>query len=51
MGLVGLGIILLIIGFISGIAILWAIGIVLVIVGAILAIVRSGEAAWYRRWY
>ena len=51
MGLIGLGIILLIIGFVFGVAILWVIGIILVVIGAILAVVRSGEAAWYRRWY
>ena len=51
MGLIGLGIVLLIVGFLLGIAILWVIGIILVVVGAILAVARSGEAAWYRRWY
>ncbi|HEX4775570.1 MAG TPA: hypothetical protein VFW74_02255 [Acidimicrobiia bacterium] len=51
MGLIGLGIILLIIGFVFGVAILWVIGIILVVIGAILAVVHSGEAAWYRRWY
>jgi uncharacterized membrane protein len=51
MGLIGLGIVLLIIGFLAGIAILWVIGIVLVVIGAILAVVHGGEAAWYRRWY
>ncbi|GAB2457910.1 hypothetical protein [Jatrophihabitans fulvus] len=48
-----LGIILLIIGFVAKIAILWTIGIVLVVVGAILWILGTtgrkvgGRAHWY----
>jgi hypothetical protein len=48
-----LGVILLIIGFISGIQVLWTIGIALVIIGAVLALLgrtgRSigGRAHWY----
>lgn len=39
-----LGLILLLIGFLTGISILWTIGIVLVVVGAVLALVgRSGR--------
>ncbi len=48
-----LGAILLVIGFIAGIPILWTIGIILVVVGAILALVGTGgrkiggRAHWY----
>jgi uncharacterized membrane protein HdeD (DUF308 family) len=39
-----LGLVLLIIGFIAKISILWTIGIILVVVGAVLALVgRSGR--------
>jgi uncharacterized membrane protein HdeD (DUF308 family) len=39
-----LGLILLIIGFVAKISILWTIGIILVVVGAVLALVgRSGR--------
>jgi hypothetical protein len=45
-----LGILLLIIGFVTGIAILWTIGIVVVIIGAILAILgMAGHAVGGRR--
>jgi hypothetical protein len=47
-----LGIILLIIGFISGIAILWTIGIIIVVIGAILALLgMAGHAVGGRRHY
>jgi Family of unknown function (DUF6131) len=47
-----LGILLLIIGFVTGIAILWTIGIVVVIIGAILAILgMAGHAVGGRRHY
>ena len=47
-----LGIILLIIGFISGIAILWTIGIVVVVIGLILALLGlAGHAVGGRRHY
>lgn len=48
-----LGLILLIIGFVAGISILWTIGIVLVVVGAVLALLGrtgrkvGGRAHWY----
>jgi cell division protein FtsW (lipid II flippase) len=48
-----LGAILLIVGFIAKISILWTIGIVLVVVGAVLALVGrtgrkvGGRAHWY----
>jgi hypothetical protein len=47
-----LGIILLIIGFVAKIAILWTIGIVVVVVGAILALLGAvGHAVGGRRHY
>jgi len=48
-----LGVILLVIGFLAHISILWTIGIVLVVVGAILAVLGragtkiGGRAHWY----
>ncbi|MDI3419036.1 DUF6131 family protein [Streptomyces luteolus] len=47
-----LGIVLLVIGFLAGISILWTIGIVLVVIGAILWILGSvGHAVGGRRHY
>lgn len=47
-----LGIILLIIGFITGIGIVWTIGIIAVVVGLILAVLgRTGHAVGGRRHY
>jgi hypothetical protein len=47
-----LGIILLIIGFVAKIAILWSIGIILVVVGLILMVLGSmGRAVGGRRHY
>ncbi|MCL6298828.1 DUF6131 family protein [Streptomyces kronopolitis] len=47
-----LGVILLIIGFVTGIAILWTIGIVLAVLGAICWILGSlGHAVFGRRHY
>ncbi|MER5811961.1 DUF6131 family protein [Streptomyces sp. NPDC002033] len=46
------GLILLIIGFLTGISILWTIGIVLLVVGAVLWILGSvGHAVGGRRHY
>ncbi|GHE90991.1 hypothetical protein GCM10017786_24130 [Amycolatopsis deserti] len=48
-----LGVILLIVGFLTGINIIWTIGIVLLVVGAVLAILGTtgrkvgGRAHWY----
>ena len=48
-----LGVVLLIIGFIAKVAIIWTLGIIAVVVGAILAIVGGtgrkigGRAHWY----
>jgi hypothetical protein len=47
-----LGILLLVIGFVTGIAILWTIGIVVVIIGVILALLgMAGHAVGGRRHY
>jgi hypothetical protein len=48
-----LGVILLIIGFIAKIAIVWTIGIVLVVIGAVLFLVGSAgrEIGGRRHWY
>lgn len=51
--LIVLGLILLLVGFLTGISILWTIGIVLLVVGAVLAILGGtgrkvgGRAHWY----
>jgi hypothetical protein len=50
--LIILGVILLIIGFITGIGILWTIGIIAVVAGLILALLgRTGHAVRGRRHY
>ncbi|MFI1197859.1 DUF6131 family protein [Streptomyces sp. NPDC020883] len=50
--MVVLGIILLIIGFLTGIAILWTIGIVLLVIGAVLWLLGAvGHAVGGRRHY
>ena len=48
-----LGLILMLIGFLTGVSIIWTIGIVLVVVGAVLALLgASGRAVGGRRyWY
>ena len=47
-----LGIVLLIVGFVAKISILWTIGIVLLLVGAVLALLgRSGRAVGGRKHY
>lgn len=48
-----LGIILLVIGFVTGITILWTLGIILLVIGLILAVVGSaGRGVGGRRhWY
>jgi hypothetical protein len=47
-----LGVILLIIGFVAKVAIIWTIGIVVVIIGAILALLGlAGHAVGGRRHY
>jgi hypothetical protein len=47
-----IGLLLLIIGFVAGIAILWTLGIVVVIIGVILALLgMAGHAVGGRRHY
>ena len=47
-----LGVLLLIIGFVAGIAILWTLGIVVVIIGVVLALLgMAGHAVRGRRHY
>ena len=48
-----LGIVLLIIGFIAKIAIIWTLGIIIVVIGAILALVgvAGHEIGGRRHWY
>ncbi len=48
-----LGVILLIIGFVAAIKIIWTLGIIAVVIGAILAIVGMGgrEIAGRKHWY
>ena len=47
-----LGILLLIIGFVAGIAIVWTLGIVVVIIGVVLALLgMAGHAVGGRRRY
>jgi hypothetical protein len=51
--LIILGLVLLVIGFVAGISVLWTIGLVLIVVGAILAILGGtgrrvgGRAHWF----
>jgi Family of unknown function (DUF6131) len=50
--MIALGIILLIIGFIAKIAILWTLGIILIVIGAVLFLLGSmGRAVGGRRHY
>jgi type III secretory pathway component EscV len=46
-----LGIVLLLIGLLAGIPILWTIGLVLALVGAVLLLAERSGAGWGRRWY
>jgi hypothetical protein len=47
-----LGLILLIVGFVTGIAILWSIGIIVLVIGLILALLGAvGHAVGGRRHY
>lgn len=46
-----LGIILLVLGFVFSIPLLWTLGIVLALIGAVLWIAEGSGASWGRRWY
>jgi VIT1/CCC1 family predicted Fe2+/Mn2+ transporter len=51
--MIGLGVILLILGFVFGINVLWTIGVILLVVGAVFWILGSlgRPAAGRRYWY
>ncbi|GAA1716328.1 DUF6131 family protein [Streptomyces yatensis] len=50
--MIALGIILLIVGFVTGISVLWTIGIILLVIGAILWVLgAAGHAIGGRRHY
>ncbi|WP_210944152.1 DUF6131 family protein [Streptomyces sp. MK37H] len=50
--MIALGIILLVVGFLTGISILWTIGIVILVIGAILWVLgTAGHAIGGRRHY
>jgi hypothetical protein len=46
-----LGVILLILGFILGVPVLWTIGVILAVIGAVLWLAEGAGAHWGRRWY
>jgi hypothetical protein len=46
-----LGLILMVLGFVLSVPVLWTVGIVLAVIGAILWIADNAGAAWGRRWY
>jgi hypothetical protein len=46
-----LGLILMVLGFVLAVPVLWTIGIVLAVIGAVLWIAESSGAHWGRRWY
>jgi hypothetical protein len=46
-----LGVICLILGLLLAVPVLWTIGIVLAVVGAVLWVAEGSGAAWGRRWY
>jgi hypothetical protein len=46
-----LGLVLLVLGFALGVPILWTLGIILAVIGAILWLADGAGAAWGRRWY
>ncbi len=46
-----LGIILMLLGFLLAVPVLWTIGIILAVVGAVLWVADGAGAHWGRRWY
>ena len=46
-----LGLILMLIGFLLAVPVLWSVGILLAIIGAVLWVAESSGAHWGRRWY
>lgn len=51
--MIALGVILLIIGFVAKVSIIWILGVVLVVAGAVLAVLGMGgrEIGGRRHWY
>ena len=49
--MVVLGLILMVLGFVLAVPVLWTVGIVLVLIGAVLWLADGAGAAWGRRWY
>lgn len=51
--MIGLGVLLLILGFVFGIQILWSLGIILLVIGAVLFVLGSigRPIAGRRHWY
>jgi hypothetical protein len=46
-----IGIICLILGFLLGVPVLWTIGIILAVIGAVFWIADAAGSSWGRRWY
>jgi hypothetical protein len=46
-----LGIILMLVGFLLAVPVLWTLGIVLAVIGAVLWLAQGAGATWGRRWY
>lgn len=46
-----LGLILLVLGLLLGVPLLWTLGIVLALIGAVLWLADGAGASWGRRWY
>ena len=46
-----LGLILMAFGFVLGVPVLWTIGIILAVIGAVLWIAEGAGTTWGRRWY
>jgi hypothetical protein len=46
-----LGIVLMLVGFLLAVPVLWTLGIILVVVGAVLWLAQGAGATWGRRWY
>ena len=46
-----LGLIFMLIGFVLAVPVLWTIGIILALVGAVLWLAQAAGSSWGRRWY
>ena len=49
--MVVLGIVFLLLGLLLGVPVLWTVGVVLALVGAVLWFAEGAGATWGRRWY